>query len=409
MLPYILRPSAIEGFADSAIARSQFKLQGMRIHFWGGYATIALIGFHFILPMAQPALLRTNRLGILLASGAALLVVGLLFSGLRLRIQSLVGRLAIRRLHFSMMLGAVSLSVGHVALNSPILGMLSRPASDAPLPMETHGIAPTPTPPVEGKVTSTGVVRLQVGGEVRVGSQVSGIVEKLYVTIGSHIEKGDVIAEIDARELEARISSARAQVEIDKVSVQKAQRDVERDKPLASKGVIPNKDFEDLEAAAAAARAALGKSQSDLALQEVDRAYVRILSPITGTVASVSTQEGETVAAAFAAPTFVTIIKDHDLELVALIDETDIGRVRVGDPVVFTTEAFPSEEFQGTVERIAPTATITSGVVNYEVGVAISRETSDRLKPDMTANVTIQTSTSEASSPSRLNAIDKKQ
>src|SRR5581483_8871508 len=118
--------------------------------------------------------------------------------------------------------------------------------------------------------------------------------------------------------------------------------------------------------------------------------YVQIRSPITGTVASVSTQEGETVAASLAAPTFVTIIADHALELVAMVDETDIAAVRRGSTVSFTVDAYPSRSFPGVVSRIAPTATIVSGVVNYEVTIAI-RKDAGLLKPDMTANVSIQT------------------
>jgi HlyD family secretion protein len=104
----------------------------------------------------------------------------------------------------------------------------------------------------------------------------------------------------------------------------------------------------------------------------------------------VSTQEGETVAATFAAPTFVTIIADHALQLIAMVDETDIANVVRANPVTFTVEAYPSRDFDGHVERIAPKATVVSGVVNYEVMVAVDSAT-DVLKPDMTANIAIRT------------------
>jgi multidrug efflux pump subunit AcrA (membrane-fusion protein) len=104
----------------------------------------------------------------------------------------------------------------------------------------------------------------------------------------------------------------------------------------------------------------------------------------------VSTQQGETVAASFSAPTFVTIIEDNALELVAMVDETDIANVRPSNAVVFSIETYPSREFYGAVERVAPKATIVSGVVNYEVGIALRGELA-LLKPDMTANATIQT------------------
>ncbi|MGH9742157.1 MAG: efflux RND transporter periplasmic adaptor subunit [Candidatus Acidiferrum sp.] len=248
---------------------------------------------------------------------------------------------------------------------------------------------------IDSTVTTSGTVRLRTGAEVRVGSQVSGIVRKLNVTVGSHIQKGEIIAEIDPRPLEARVDQARAQAGMDEVGVAKAQRDLNRGQQLFADGVLPAQQKEDLEWQMKSAQAKLEKSKSDLAAAEIDLSYAVIRAPITGTVASVSTQEGETVAASFAAPTFVTIIEDNALELVAMVDETDIANVRSGDGVIFTVEAYESREMRATVKRIDPVATIISGVVNYPVKAAI--ETDDRiLKPDMTANITIKTAERKA-------------
>ena len=112
-------------------------------------------------------------------------------------------------------------------------------------------------------------------------------------------------------------------------------------------------------------------------------------------MASVTTQEGETVAASFNAPTFATIIEDGALELIAMVDETDIGNVAVGNPVTFTVEAYPAKEFEGHVARIAPKGTILSGVVNFEVMIRIDSP-AEVLKPDMTANVSLRTAEREA-------------
>jgi RND family efflux transporter MFP subunit len=247
---------------------------------------------------------------------------------------------------------------------------------------------------VDPTVTTTGIVRLQVGAEVRVGSQLSGIVQKLNVTVGSHIRQGDIIAEIDSRTLQARIEQARAAVALNETELHKAEFNLERNEKLVGAGLAPRQQSEDGLLAVQSAKANLEKSRRDLAVIESDLAYVEIRAPISGTVASVSTQEGETVAASFASPTFVTIIRDDALELIAMVDETDIGNVRVGDPVTFTTETFPSKEFSGVVRRIAPKATIVSGVVDYEVGIEIRN--AKNLKPDMTANVTIRTARKKA-------------
>jgi RND family efflux transporter MFP subunit len=243
---------------------------------------------------------------------------------------------------------------------------------------------------IDSTVTTSGTVRLRTGAEVRVGSQVSGIVRKLNVTVGSHIQKGDIIAEIDPRPLQARVQQARTQAAMDEVGVGKAERDLKRGQQLFAEGVLPAQQKEDLEWQQKSAQAKLEKSKSDLAAAEIDLSYAVIRAPISGTVASVSTQEGETVAASFAAPTFVTIIKDKALELVAMVDETDIANVRPGDGVVFTVEAYPSREIPAVVKRIDPVATIISGVVNYPVMAAI-RKDGRLLKPDMTANITIKT------------------
>jgi RND family efflux transporter MFP subunit len=248
---------------------------------------------------------------------------------------------------------------------------------------------------IDSTVTTSGTVRLRTGAEVRVGSQVSGIVRKLNVTVGSHIQKGDIIAEIDPRPLQARVEQARTQAAMDEVGVGKSQRDLNRGQQLFAEGVLPAQQKEDLEWQLKSAQAKLEKSKSDLAAAEIDLSYAVIRAPISGTVASVSTQEGETVAASFAAPTFVTIIEDNALELVAMVDETDIANVRPGDTVNFTVEAYPSRGMPAIVKRIDPVATIISGVVNYPVMAAIQKD-ARLLKPDMTANITIKTAERKA-------------
>jgi RND family efflux transporter MFP subunit len=248
---------------------------------------------------------------------------------------------------------------------------------------------------IAATVTTTGVIRLRVGAEVRVGTQVSGIVQKLNVTVGSHIRRNDVIAEIDSRGLQARLAQANAQVAVAEQEVRRADVELTRVQRLDQQRLVPRQQVEDLALASQAARAQLEKSRRDAEVVATDLSYAVIRAPISGTVASVSTQEGETVAATFAAPTFVTIIADHALQLIAMVDETDIANVTSADNVTFTVESYPSREFEGHVESIAPKATIVSGVVNYEVMVAVDSAT-DALKPDMTANIAIRTAERQA-------------
>jgi RND family efflux transporter MFP subunit len=243
---------------------------------------------------------------------------------------------------------------------------------------------------VKTQVNATGIIRLKTGAEVRVGAQVSGIVRRLFVTVGAAVKRGEVIAEIDSRPIEARVQQARAQLGQALVTQSKAKLDAGRSQQLFDAGIVAKQQYDDARAALQAAEAAVQTAQSAVAEASVDLGYTELRAPIDGTVASVSTQQGETVAASFATPTFVTIIQKNALEVVAMVDEADIGNVRPGEPATFTTETWPDREFQGTVVRIAPAATIISGVVNYEVSIAI-RNGVTLLKPDMTSNVNIVT------------------
>ena len=286
--------------------------------------------------------------------------------------------------------GAVALAASVGAAYEARARLVSRDAPVAP---------PAWTLPVsrqlQASVTTTGTVRLKTGAAVRVGAQASGIVRRLNVTVGSVVHAGDVIAEIDPQPIDSRINEARAQVAIDQLTVAKAERDLARSRQLLAAAIIAPQDTEELDWQLKLARARLASSESALAAAEVDRSYATIRAPIGGTVASVSTQEGETVASTFAAPTFVTIVDEAALELVAMVDETDIAGVAIGQPVTFTVEANPSAELTATVTRIDPTPTIVSGVVNYPVTAAITG-TARFLRPEMTANIAIRTTSFEA-------------
>jgi RND family efflux transporter MFP subunit len=248
---------------------------------------------------------------------------------------------------------------------------------------------------IDAEVNATGTVKLKTGAEVRVGAQLSGIVRRLNVTVGSQVKQGDVIAEIDSRPTMAKIDEAKTQLAQAEVTLAKSRTDHSRTQKLFEAELIPAQQFEDANAALDVSKAAVAAAQSVLAAAQVDLAYVEIRAPISGTVASISTQQGETVAASFATPTFVTIIQEKALEVIAVVDEADIGNVRRGQRAAFTTETYPDHEFKGTVTRIAPVATILSGVVNYEVAISIDGDAA-MLRPDMTANVNVRTSEHKA-------------
>jgi RND family efflux transporter MFP subunit len=248
---------------------------------------------------------------------------------------------------------------------------------------------------IASTVLSTGIIRLLTGAEVRVGSQLSGIVEELNVAVGSQIERGDVIARIDSRGLQARLAQSQAQIQVLEREVSRAEVEQERARKLDLEKLVARTELEDRTLDLVDAKARLEKARRDAAVVETDLRYAVIKAPISGTVSSVTTQEGETVAASFTTPTFVTIIDGTALELVAMVDETDIGTVAPGNEVMFSVEAFPAEEFTGTVKQVAPKGSIISGVVNYEVMIAIESPAAS-LRPDMTANVSIRTTERDA-------------
>ena len=238
-------------------------------------------------------------------------------------------------------------------------------------------------------VKATGIVKPMVGAEVKVGSRVSGVVQRLFVRVGAPVARGQVLAELDVRDLAAKRDEAAAAVALAEANLRYADTDLRRKRELrAAELLAPSEvDVADQAFSVAVQRRAQARASLDYAATQL--AYARIVAPIAGIVSSVSTQEGETVAAAFAAPTFVTLIDLNRLEVRAYVDETDIGRVRPGQAARFTVDTYGDQEFDGHVVAVYPQAEIRDNVVNY-VTVIRFRPMADRIvRPEMTAAVRI--------------------
>jgi RND family efflux transporter MFP subunit len=243
------------------------------------------------------------------------------------------------------------------------------------------------------RVVATGNLRLAPGARIDVGARTSGVVTRLRVRQGMMVHRGDVILELDDREAQLRLASAIAKVADLSAAVRQADNDVERLRPLAERGYATPRDLFNAQTAATQMKARLSSAVADENLARVQLGYMTVRAPESGIVASVTIHEGETVAASFAAPTFVTLIDLSRLQCVALVDETDIGRVNNGDPAEFTVDAYPGRVFTGKVIGIAPDATVISGVVDYETTIRITGESDANVKllrPQMTASVTIE-------------------
>ena len=252
-------------------------------------------------------------------------------------------------------------------------------------------------------VTATGTIEPVTS--VTVGTQVSGIVSKLYVDYNSVVKKGQVIAALDKSNLVSELNSAKARLAQAKASLSSAESSLSyqganfrRNKALYQKGLISGNDYESarLSYQTAMASVSSARDQVSAAREQVKKAqtnlgYATITSPIDGIVLSKSVEEGQTVAASFSTPTLFTIAKDlTNMQVVADVDEADIGDVKVGERVTFTVDAYPDNTFSGTVKQVRQEATTTNNVVTYSV--VISAPNADlKLKPGLTATVTIYT------------------
>ena len=242
---------------------------------------------------------------------------------------------------------------------------------------------------IQTSITATGTIEPVTS--VTVGTQVSGIVSKLYVDYNSVVKKGQVIAELDKTNLISELNTAKANLSSAQSTATYEQSNYNRYKTLYDKGLVSADEYE---SALLSYRKA--KEQVVTATQSVQKAqtnlgYATITSPIDGVVLSKSVEEGQTVAASFNTPELFTIAQDlTDMRVIADIDEADIGGVKEGQRVSFTVDAFPDDKFEGQVTQVRQQATTESNVVTYEV--VISAPNNDlKLKPGLTANVTIFT------------------
>jgi len=236
-------------------------------------------------------------------------------------------------------------------------------------------------------VKATGVVKPMIGAEVRVGSRVSGVVKRLFVRIGDRVDKGQLLAELDDRELVARRDQAAATLAVSHATLEYARADLERKRSLAAERLIAPSDLDLARQAFAVAEQQSKATRASLEDAATQLGYARIVAPIAGVVASVSTQEGETVAASFATPTFVTLLNLARLEVWAYVDETDIGRIQRGQPARFTVDTYGDHEFDGRVTAIYPQAEIRDNVVNYITVVRFDPPRDRILRPEMTTTV----------------------
>ena len=242
---------------------------------------------------------------------------------------------------------------------------------------------------VTTSVTATGTIEPVTS--VDVGTQVSGIVSKLYVDYNSVVMAGDIIAELDRTNLMSELSSAQANLKSAQSELDYQKTNYERFKTLYDKGLISANDYEQARLSYIKAEQTVTHQKESVKKAQTNLGYATITSPIDGVVLKKEVEEGQTVASSFNTPTLFTIAKDlTDMRVIADVDEADIGEVKEGQRVSFTVDAFPNDTFEGAVTQVRQQPTTESNVVTYEV--VISAPNQDlKLKPGLTANVNIYT------------------
>lgn len=274
------------------------------------------------------------------------------------------------------------------------IGALATCMGGGPKPVTVNlGTTKVMSGSISSTVTATGTIEPVT--KVEVGTQVSGIIDKIYVDYNSEVKKGQVIAEMDRRNLTSQLTTAQSDLISAKSNLEYQESNFNRYKKLYEKGLISTNEYESANLSYIQAKESYRGRQESVRTAQQNLAYATITSPIDGVILSKAVEEGQTVAAGFSTPTLFTIAQDlTDMRVIADIDEADIGMVKEGQRVNFTVDAFPDDTFEGKVTQVRQEATTTSNVVTYEV--VISAPNKDlKLMPGLTANVTIYTQEKE--------------
>ena len=283
-------------------------------------------------------------------------------------------------------LSKVWLVVAVVIIVAIVAWALSGGKKEEQITFDTAAVAPAN---IMNSITATGTIEPVTS--VTVGTQVSGIVSKLYVDYNSVVKKGQVIAELDKTNLMSQLNSAKTQLATAQSQLNYQTTNFNRYKTLYQKGLVAADDFDNAKLSYTQAKEQVASAKEEVQRAQTNLGYATITSPIDGIVLSKSVEEGQTVAASFSTPELFTIAQDlTNMQVVANVDEADIGDVKEGERVSFTVDAYPDDTFEGTVKQVRQEATTTNNVVTYEV--VISAPNADlKLKPGLTANVTIYT------------------
>lgn len=242
---------------------------------------------------------------------------------------------------------------------------------------------------------ATGIIKAQVGASVKIGARATGAISRVYVRVGDSVKKGQVVAEIDARELLAQRQEAAARVRLAEAKAQYAGQTLPRNEALTSQGMQAQSVLDETRQNDKVARAEAAASRAVLATLDVRVSYTKIVSPIDGVVSQVTAQEGETVVAGLQVANLVTVLDPTRLEMWIYVDETDVGRVKTGLPVEFRVDSQPDKAFSGVLDRVYPEPEIRDNIVYYKALVTVDRAQALLLRPEMTTQCRVVVDTRE--------------
>ena len=240
---------------------------------------------------------------------------------------------------------------------------------------------------VTATVTATGTVSAVT--TVQIGSQVSGVISRLYADFNSRVRKGQLLAELDPTPFQAMVEQRQADLTKAQIEAANSKITYERQRRLVGSGLAAQADLDGAKAQYDGAVAQVAQSRAALQQALTNLGYTKIISPIAGVVVDRQYDVGQTVAASFQAPTLFQIAQDlTKMQVQADVDQSDIGRVQNGQVARFTVDSYPDQEFRGRIAQIRLNATVSQNVVTYPVIIEVGNP-DEKLRPKMTANVTI--------------------
>ena len=280
----------------------------------------------------------------------------------------------------------IILALVGLLLIAGVIAMMTRKSSSEQINFQTTQIEPGD---ITANITATGTIEPVT--TVDVGTQVSGIVKRLYVDYNSVVRRGQLIAELDRTNLLNDLSTAQTRLRSAQIELDYQKKNYSRYAELHQKELVSTSEYDIALENYRKAQESVKVAQQDVVRAKTNLGYATVYSPIDGVVISKSVEEGQTVASSFSTPSIVKIAKDlTDMQCIAKVDEADIGVVKEGQRVTFTVDAYPDDVFSGSVKQVRQNPVTTNNVVTYEV--VVSAPNADlKLKPGLTANITIYT------------------